>query len=635
MLQSIRDRAQGWIAWVIVGLISVPFALWGVHEYLGVGGEPITATVNGQEITERTFETRYREYRERMRQMMGGEFSPSPEEEQMLRREALEGMIRNTLILMQAEQLGMRIGDQMIRTAIAELPPFQLNGSFNIDLYQRLLRSQGLSEQGFWQRMSEALLSEQLERAISGSNWATEQELAEVVRLQRQTRSFDYLTFPVDAYRDEIEVSDSEIEAYYQANRDQFTAPEQVKLLYLELDHQTIATNLEPDEELLLGYYEQHQGDYLTPERRRASHILLAVEEAQQEAAVEAQARELLARLQAGEAFAQLARDHSQDPGSAAQGGDLGFFGRGVMVGEFEEVAYALEEGEISDLVRSPFGFHIIQLTAIQPESGQSFEQARSEVESAFLRAEAQRRYFEYAEQLADLAYEEPGSLLPAAETLGLELRESEWIPRGQASGLFRHPRVMAAAFSDDVLVRGNNSELIELEGEHALVLRIADYREASYRPLEEVRSTIRSELQRQQAAELARTAGEAYLERLRNGVITLAEVAEAEGGEVVSQQQALRNSGAPFVISNAAFALAPPPSGAVRIGEAVNERGDYSVILLSEVTDGDPSALSEMERKMIRDSIADSMGRNEFQHLVDNLRSQAKVDIRLREPRR
>lgn len=442
MLQDIRERAQGWVAWFIVILISVPFALWGINSYLGGGSAPVVATVNGVDITDQVFENRYRQYRQRLRQQLGDSYRPELIDETILRREFMDAMIENQLILQEASDLGLSAGDSLVRSFIQSVPAFQVGGQFNNDAYERSLRSRGMSPAAFEEEVRTSLVSEQLAKGINGSEIATPGELKELVRIRMQRRWLKYVMIPAGNYVDGIEVPAADIRAYYEEHQPLFMAPERVKVEYLELDINKISTTLDAEESALLGFYEQHKSDYRVPEQRRASHILITVDEgAQPEVVSQAreQAEQVLKRIRSGEDFAEVAKELSQDPGSAELGGDLGFFDRDVMDPVFEEAAFGLQLDEVSEPVRSAFGFHIIKLTDIRAESGKTYDEVRDEIRSAYLRGEAERRFYEYAERLNDLAYEDPNSLQPAAEALGLETKFSDWLTRSGGERLVRN----------------------------------------------------------------------------------------------------------------------------------------------------------------------------------------------------
>ena len=274
--------------------------------------------------------------------------------------------------------------------------------------------------------------------------------------------------------------------SYYETNQQLFMAPERVKVEYIELDIANISATLKADEASLLGYYEQHKNEYVTAERRRASHILFALSEgpAAEADALQTGIESALERIRSGEEFAKVAKELSQDPGSAESGGDLGYFDKGIMDQAFEDAAFALSVGEVSEPVKSSFGYHIIKLTAVQEESGKSYDQVKDQIKAAYLKSEAEKLFYEYAERLSDLAYEDPDSLQPAADALGIETKISDWIERSGGSGLFASTKVTGAAFSDDVLLERHNSEAIEIGAEHILVLRVVEHEESSVRPV-------------------------------------------------------------------------------------------------------------------------------------------------------
>ncbi|HEB97771.1 MAG TPA: peptidylprolyl isomerase [Sedimenticola thiotaurini] len=636
MLQDIRERAQGWIAWFIVILISVPFALWGIQSYLGGGSEPVVAKVDGQEITERDFDVAYRNFRERLRQQLGKDYRPELLDEKLLRKQVLDAMIRDRLIMQASEKMGLSAGDDLVRAAIMAIPSFQVNGRFDQQAYERSVRSRGLTPAGFEAQMRQALISEQLSKAVRNSEFATASELQTLVRLRLQKRDVDYLLLPVDRYLDQIQPGDDELRRYYDANQEAFRSPERVKLEYIELDAENIAKTLSVDDETLRGFYEQRKSEYITPGQRRASHILITVDEAAPKEVVEEarkKAEDILRRLRDGEDFATLARELSQDPGSASAGGDLGYFEKGVMDKAFDDVVFAMQEGDIEGPVRTPFGFHIIRLTGIRPEQGRSFDQVQDELRQAYLKNEAERLFYEYAERLADLAYEDPGSLQPAADALGVKTRTSDWLTRDGGEGILASPKVIGAAFSDDVLLEGNNSEPIEISPEKIVVLRVTDHEEAAVRPFDEVRQEVADRLRRQQAAEKAREEGTALLARLRAGD-SLEQVAQEAGVEVVSREGVERDArDLPAALRRQLFRLPHPGEGKPVYGDAALPNGDFAVIALRAVRDGTmEDAGSIGGEEMLRRALERSRGEAYYRHLIENLRARADVEITKKE---
>ena len=632
MLQSIRERAQGVVAWFIVILISVPFALFGINSYLGGGSESVAATVNGQDITQREFESGYRDFRENLRQRLGDNYRPEMIDEAQLRQEVLQLMIRNNLLMQKSEELGLRVGDDLVKQVIASLSGFQVDGRFSQDAYERGVRLQGLTPAGFEQQIRRGLVSEQLSKAVTASEFTTRSELLNLAQLRLQRRDFEYLILPAANFLSGIEVDDEAVEAYYAAHQNDYMAPERVKIRYLDLDIASIAKSLTADDETLQAYYNQHQSLYKTAEQRRASHILIAVDEGSDDAAV-AQARSVaqaaLDRVRGGEDFSAVAKAVSQDPGSAEEGGDLGFFETGVMEPAFDEAVFNLQPGEISDLVRTPFGFHVIKLTEIRESTGKSFDEARDEVEQAYLKAEAERLFYEYAERLGNIAYEESHSLQPAADALGIEPKESDWITRDGGEGMLGAPKVIAAAFSEDVLISGNNSEAIELNPEHVMVLRVVDHEEAAVKSLDQVKQAIRDKLRVEKAVEQAAREGAELVSGLTKGE-TLAAIAEEKGVTIKPRKVISRDErDVPADLVKHLF-LMPRPEGDMPVyGQLAMASGDLALIALHAVTDGTLADANELGGEaVLNNALTQSRGKSYFQHLQGNLRAEADVII-------
>jgi len=635
MLQDIRERAQGWIAWFIVILISVPFALWGIQSYLGGGSEPVVAKVNGQEITERDFDSAYRNYRDLLRQQMGKNYRPELLNDELIREQVLDSMISERLVLLASEEMGLSAGDALVRATIVGITSFQVNGRFNQQAYERGVRSRGLTPSGFESQVRRRLISEQLSKAITGSEFAAPAEVQALLRLRLQKRDLDYLLVPAERYLDQVKVDEAQLRSYYDGHQQEFQAPERVKLEYLDLDIANIAKTLSVDDETLLGYYEQHRKDYVTPGQRRASHILITLEEGadeQTEKAAREKVEGILERIRAGEDFATLAKELSQDPGSAGEGGDLGYFERGVMDKAFDEVVFNMKEGAVSEPVRTVFGLHIIKLTGVKPETGKPFEELKEELKTAYLKGKAERLFYEYAERLGDLAYEDPGSLQPAADALGMKTQQSDWITRNGGPGALASPKLLGAAFGDDVLLEGNNSEPIEISPEQVIVLRVTEHEEASVRAYEDVKQEITDLLKKQRASELARAEGEKLLARLQGGA-SLPRLATDIDGEVVNLQGVERdNTELPANLRRRLFRMPRPGPDKPVYGQAQLRDGDFAIIALRAVNDGtaeDAAAIGGEER--MKQALESTMGEAYYRHLLDNLRARAKIEITLK----
>ncbi len=627
MLQTIRERAQGWIAWVIVIFISIPFALWGIQSYLGVGAEPVIATVNGAEITARELDDHYRDFRARLRDRLGAAYRPELFDDQKMRGQVLDRMIRDTLLMQTAETLGLRASDQELRSAILSDPAFRKDGRFDQATYRHMLELQGQVPHRFEDILRRQIVSTQLARAIVATELLLDGELAEAVRLDRQQRHLSSIRVPKSVFMDDTPVSDEKITAYYESHRSQFQIPERIRVQYLVLDAESIVPTEVPDEQELRERYQAEKDRFTRPERRRVRHILIALDAGADETgetAAKANIAEIRTRIADGEDFAAVAEELSQDPGSAGQGGNLGLIERESLDPAFAQVAFTLPVGRLSEPVRSRFGYHLIEVTAIDPEQTKPFEAVRNELIADLEQRSNESLYFELAERLANLSYESPDSLEPAAAALELELRTSTWIDRSGGEGLFAYPKVLAAAFSDEVLVAGNNSDLIEPEPNRlqAVVLRVPEHEEATAEPLDAVRDEIAAILRDQRAAAAAAAAAKA------------AELAAggdpaATGGDYQVEEFGLVTRDAaqvPAQIRDFAFALERPDQGGTSYGSLSLDRGDSAVVILAEVLDGSLQGLDEAVRERTRKGLAQGIGHAYYAGLVADLESRADI---------
>lgn len=633
MLQEIRERAQGWIAWAIIILITIPFALWGIQSYLGVGAEPIVATVNGTEIKTRDLDMRVEETRMRMRERLGAAYRPELFEGAALRNQVLEGMIQEQLLLQASHDMGLRASSLELQGAILANPAFQRDGRFDKETYDRMLQLQGISPLQYEDSLRQRIVGTQIQRALAASELVTAQELNEAVRLDRQQRRLSYLRLPKADFHDETPLPEEEIQAWYEAHADRYRTPERVKLTYLVLDAAKLDVGQPVDEQVLRQRYTEQMEDFRTPEQRRARHILVTLEpgaDGAAEAAAKARIETIRARLVAGEAFASVAQEVSQDPGSASQGGDLGLFGMGVMDPAFEGATFALDLGQLSEPVRSPFGYHLIEVTEIQPETLKPFEEVRDQLATEASQGSMESAFYDMAERLANLVYEHPDSLEPAATTLGLSLQTSDWFGRDGGSDLLANPKVVAAAFSDEVLREGTNSDLIEPEPEvlRAIVLRVTEHEEAAPKPLAEVREEIITTLRDRKAADAAQAAAKAMVERLQAGE----SLAGLAGSQPVTEAGLVARDTAdvPAEILDLAFTLPRAADGVPRYDFKAARDGDALVVAVTEVVDGDPASLDDPARQGASRELTQVMGSSYFDTLLKDMAFRAKIE---REP--
>lgn len=624
MLQSIRDTAQGWIAWVIIILISIPFALWGIQEYLGVGGEPVAATVNGQEITDNELQERTRSARENLRLSLGSSYSPDLFAEEELRRQVMDQIIEERVLFEAAKDMGLAVANDSVRRFILSQKSFQQDGRFDVVAYENALRNRGMSKGGYEQLVRQDLLLRQFDDALRSSGIVTDSELAEYSRLQDQTRTLSYVVVPASSFMAAINPTEDELETYFKQQASAYMQPERVKLDYLVLDMAAIGEQIEVTETALQSYFEEHKGEFEAPEQRKLRHILIPMTAGDEEA--KKQAEELRQRLLAGGDFAALAKEFSADPVSAAKGGELGWVNTGVMVKPFEDAAFALSEKQISEPVKSPFGYHLIEMLEQRGGVVADLDSVRDQVAAAYRRSEAEQLFYDYAERLANLSYEQPDSLMPAVEDLGLTLRHSDWLDHSGGTGDLASPKVVAVAFSEEVLSEGRNSEVIELNSESLLVLRVQAHEEAQPRPLSEVREAVLQAYKREQGEKLASKSGEAAVARLEAGA-DLSSVAAEAGWLLNTDIEADRdNLALPQEVLDQAFALPRPESGAPRYAGRKMASGDYVLVAVTGVKDG--VLEDDTSKRLLENQVLSSRGRSELSHFVSTLRAQADVSL-------
>lgn len=519
MLEFIRSRAQGIFAWIIILLITIPFALWGIQEYLGGGRAKPAATVDGASISQAELQRAYLQQRQRLQNMLGKNFNPELFPESTMKPQLLKQLVERELLVQAAADAGMHIGDQQLAATIRSYDVFQQDGQFSPERYRELLARQGMSPSGFEAEVRRDLLVEQSRRAVADSEFVTPAERERQAQLINQQRKIGVLTFDRQKFADQVNISDEQVADYYEKNKQRFVRPEQVKIAYLDLSVAALANDVKVSEEQMRTYYDAHKVNYGAPEERRARHILFKVEGDDDKQAVD-EAKRVREQLVAGEiTFAEAAKKYSDDPGSATQGGDLGFFGRKVMDPAFEKAAFGLDEGAISEPVRSSFGYHLIQLEDVRGGETKPFEAVKGQIENEIKRDQARERFYDLTERLANLTYEHPDTLQLAAEELGLKVQESDYFDRqGSGSGVAAQPKVVSAAFSEEVLERGNNSEVLELGPDRLMVVRVADRKPEAQRPLAEVKEQITAQLRKDALRDAVKDAAEQAVEALGKG---------------------------------------------------------------------------------------------------------------------
>ena len=633
MLQTIRDRAQGWFAWIIVSLLILVFAVWGIGSYFAPDPDPVIVDVNGQETHWREFQREMAQTRQRLRDRLGSRYDDQLFPAELLQQQVVERFINQALLRDMSKNNGMRIGDAQLAAAIRSYKAFQSDGRFSVDRYRQALDSQGLSEAGFEQRLRNDETIGQVETGVVGSEFATTSEVSRGLALLDQTRTLSHIDFHAADFIDGIEIDSQDLEDYYQQHLPQFSNPEKVTVDYLELNLDALADKVSvPEEQLQQRYKKDAKSTFTTPETRKARHILVEVAADADDAAVAAAEQKLAViqqRLADGEAFDVVAKETSDDPGSAANGGDLGFVSRGAMVPAFDKAVFSMPLKTVSKPVRTPFGFHIIEVTEVRGGEVKPYSEVRDELLHEIQVQEAESQFYELGETLANVSYEQPDSLEPAAEAVGLTIQHVGPFARDSGEGIAKDPVFAEAAFRSDLIASGTNSEVLELGPTRAVVMRIVDHQPATPKPLDEVRSEVESAVRQAKAGEEAARLGKALIEQLNNGADPK-QLADEHGREWIADGEISRSDKKlSSEVRQALFSVAPPAKGSA--GSFTGTRtgtSDYVLLWISAVSDSDVGNADAVKKEQMAATLARIKGQAEYAALLASLRKAADIKV-------
>ncbi|CAH9066244.1 Peptidyl-prolyl cis-trans isomerase D [Pseudoalteromonas holothuriae] len=586
MLEKIREGSQGPAAKIILGVVILSFALAGIGGYLGQTTEQPVAEVNGVKISQTEFSRAYQNERARLEQQFGEYFtqiSADPAYMARIRKGVVDRLVQQELQNQLATELGLRVSDEQVRNAILEMPYFQIGGQFSNDRYLQLIRQMNFQPDTFREYLREEMTRTQLVSAVAGTEFMLTSELKKAVALQQQTRDLDYVLLSKESFKSQVEVAEQEIEDYYQLNQNLFQSPERVALEYLELKADEIEPSKVISEEDVLAYYEESKSQYLEPEKRRVSHVL--IEGSADDAEAQQKAQDILSELKSGADFAQIAQTQSDDIVSAELGGDLDWIERDMMDPEFEEAAFSLENvGDITEVVTSEFGFHVIKLTDIQRQQVKAFDEVKDELRAELEKAEKIDTFYQKQTEVAELAFEVSDSLQDAAIAADAEVKKTQLLARNALPAPLNSPTVTSVIFSPEVLEDRVNSDVLEIASEHIVVVRVSDYQAASTKPLEEVSAQIKETLINDKASELVKEQAQELFAQLQNGS-ALDDIAQAQSVEVKSESALKRQTYtiAPAIVSEA-FQLPHPEEDKAQLAMVELNNGDAALLKLKAV---------------------------------------------------
>jgi peptidyl-prolyl cis-trans isomerase D len=623
MLERIREGSQGPWAMGILALVILSFVFAGVGSYINSSATGAAATVNGEEIGLNELERAYQNERSRMESQFGDAFATLASDTaylQNFRQGILDRLISEKLLDQAAQELGLRVSDEQIKTAIVGMTEFQVDGKFDNDRYLAILRQAGFQTNNFRDYMRVDMVRRQLSQSLVGTEFVLTGEAESAHLMQQQTRNARYVNIPASKFADKISLSEEQINTYYQANINQFDTEQKVSLSYVELVLEDLLPTITVTDQELSDYYQQNQLDYRVEEERQASHILF--ESAEQDDTIEALAAEVLAKIQAGEDFAELAKTSSSDTFSAENGGDLGWFGMGIMDPAFEEAAYALTKvGDVSAVVKSDFGYHIIKLTDIKPGQVTDFADVQDEIALKVKTAKAEEEFYAVSQRIAEVAFEVPDNLDEVAGIAGKSIATTPLFSRGNAPDSVSHPQLLASAFSSELIEDGVNSEVIELDNNHIIVIRVAEHEAQRTQSLIEVTSEIEQVLSAQATQDAARDwalVAKTAIEDNQEVVDLMAELSV----EWQEQSAITRNDAAlSRTLVDELFKLT---ENAVSVVDLIT--GDVSLVQVTAINAAEPA--NDQQLTALQNRLASSKSQILYGAVVESLKEQADIEI-------
>ncbi|MCP1489077.1 peptidyl-prolyl cis-trans isomerase D [Pseudomonas fluorescens] len=620
MLQNIRDNSQGWIAKTIIGVIVALMALTGFDAiFQATTHKNEAAKVNGEEISQNELSQAVDMQRRQLMQQLGKDFDASLLDEKMLRESALKGLIDRKLLLQGAEQAKFAFSEGALDQVILQTPEFQVDGKFSSERFDQVIRQLGYSRMQFRQMLAQEMLIGQLRAGVAGSGFVTDAEVLAFARLEKQTRDFATLNIKADPAA--VKLTDDEVKAYYDEHAKEFMTPDQVVIDYLELKKSSFFDQVAVKDEDLQAAYQKEIANL--SEQRRAAHILIEVNDKTTEAQAKAKIEEVQARLAKGEKFEALAKEFSQDPGSANNGGDLGYAGPGVYDPAFEKALYSLSKDQVSAPVRTDFGYHLIKLLGIEAPEVPTLASLKDKLTRELKAAQVEQRFVEATKQLEDSAFEASDLAQPAAD-LKLTVHTSKPFGREGGEGVAANRAVITAAFSPEVIDEGANSTAIELDPETVIVLRSKEHLKPAQLPLESVSAAIRTQLTKEHASAAAKTKAEKLIADLRDGKAPLDKAVDGQSWKATEAATRAQEGVDPAVLQ-ALFRMPKPAAKDKPTFSSVTlPDGSLMIVRLNGVNEA--AAPSDEEKAQYRRFLASREGQQDFAAYRKQLEAQAEI---------
>jgi peptidyl-prolyl cis-trans isomerase D len=621
MLQNIRDNSQGWIAKTIIGIIVALMAFTGIEAIFqaSTNTKQDVAKVNGEAITQTELSQAVDMQRRELMQRFGKDFDASLLDEKLLRDAALKGLVDRKLELQGAADSKFSFSEAALDQVILQTPQFQVDGKFSAERFDQVIRQLGYSRLQFRQMMTQEMLIEQIRNGIGASAFVTDAQVLAFARLEKQTR--DFATVNIKANPAAVKLPDDEVKAYYDQHAKEFMTPDQVVIDYLELKKSSFFDQVTVKDDELQAAYEKETANLA--EQRRAAHILIEVNDKVTEAQAKAKIEEIQARLAKGEQFEALAKEFSQDPGSASNGGDLGFAGPGVYDPDFEAALYALNKDQVSAPVRSTFGWHLIKLLGVEAPEVPSFASLKGKLTHELKNQQVEQRFVEATKQLEDSAFEASDLAQPASD-LKLTVHTSAPFGREGGEGVAANRAVVTAAFSPEVLDEGANSTAIELDPETIIVLRAKEHLKPAQLPLESVAAAIRTQMTKERASAAAKTHADELIASLRDGKTPLNQPIDGQAWKVTAAATRSQEAIDPVVLQ-ALFRM-PKPAAKDKPTFTTVTLADGSLVIVRLNSVNEAAAPSDDEKAQYRRFLASRVGQQDFAAYRKQLETKAEI---------
>lgn len=619
MFDFVQEKKR--LVQIVLALIILPFAFWGVDSYRKSGGAAPLATVNGEKIGQQEFDNALNQQQQRIREMAGANFDPAFFDKPEIKFSVLDGLISQHLMGMEANNAGLSLTNEQIGQIIVTIGAFQKDGKFDRQRYEAVLKEKGKTPAGFDAEIRQAVLVQQLSEAYTQNGYAAKVVAENLIRLNEQQRIVAVANLDVASFVKQVKLSDTAVSDYYTKNAQEFQMPERANVEYVVLSVDSLLSQVTVSDDEIKQYYEEHQADFGTQEQRQAAHILITVAKQASDAdkqAAKAKAEQVLQQIkQSPSKFAALAKQYSQDPGSAANGGDLGMFGRGAMVKPFEDSVFSLKFGEVSNLVQTDFGYHIIKLLAVKPTKTQTLSEVKNLIVQRLKSQHANDKFAELAEKFNNTVYEQSDSLKPAAELVKASVQRV-WLSKGQAPAGLWTEKALQAVFSEDALKNKRNTAAVEVAPNTLLAAHVTEYKPASERPLAEVSASIQQKLQRLQASELAAQQGQKLLEQLQRGEKTSV---SWKTPQVTTRNQ---RSGIEPVLLQAVFRA---DTSKLPAYAGVNSASGYVLVRIDAVKDA--ASIDENKQGRYEQQIRQLTGEAMLMAYMADVKSRAKITMK------